>query len=111
MNNWKKGKTILATKRCFRKWKKPSGKFGGKYLAANIPMEQGNKGNAMKSKSSITQQDIASALQRFISRGGVINHLPDQKYQSSKMIGDEKYQVYESISGLSKIANTGDSPL
>lgn len=74
-------------------------------------MEQGNKGNAMKSKSSITQQDIASALQRFISRGGVIHHLPDQKYQSSKMIGDEKYQVYESISGLSKIANTGDFTL
>ena len=74
-------------------------------------MDLGNKGNAMKFKKRITQQEIAAALQQFISKGGVINHLPDQKYQSSKMIGDEKYQVYESISGLSKIANIGDAPL
>ena len=74
-------------------------------------MVQGNKGNAMKKKTRITQQEIAAALRRFIGRGGVINHLPDQKYQVAKMIGDEKYQVYESISGLSKIASVGDSPL
>lgn len=74
-------------------------------------MDQGNKGSAMKKNKRITQQEIAAALRRFISRGGVIDHLPDQKYQVSKMIGDEKYQVYESISDLSKIANSGDSSL
>ena len=72
-------------------------------------MDRGNKGNAMKKKTRITQQEIAAALRQFIGRGGVIHHLPDQKYQIAKMIGDEKYQVYESISDLSKIASIGDS--
>ena len=72
-------------------------------------MDRGNKGNAMKKKTMITPQEIAVALRQFISRGGVIHHLPDQKYQIAKMIGDEKYQVYESISDLSKIASIGDS--
>lgn len=65
----------------------------------------------MKNKKRVTQQEIAGALQRFIGKGGVIHHLPDQKYQSSKMIGDEKYQVYETFSGLSKIASNMDSLL
>ncbi|MCH8887244.1 MAG: hypothetical protein IIC13_11685, partial [SAR324 cluster bacterium] len=47
----------------------------------------------MKKKTRITQQEIAAALRQFIGRGGVIHHLPDQKYQIAKMIADGKYQV------------------
>lgn len=74
-------------------------------------MEQGNKGNAMKNKKRVTQSEIAAALQQFISKGGVIHHLPEQQYRTLKMIGDEKYQVYETISGLSELASIGDSLL
>lgn len=63
----------------------------------------------MRAKLHITKDEITAALQRFIKNGGVIHHLPDQEYRMAQTIGDEKYDAYESMSDLSKIANTGDS--
>ena len=57
----------------------------------------------MKRKSQISQQEVSAALQRFLSKGGVIMKLPDQRYNTQPMIGEEKYDVYETINELSEL--------
>lgn len=63
----------------------------------------------MKSKNKISHLDVSAALQKFINDGGMINHLPDQECDTTQTIGEEKYDIYESMTGLDKLANTGDT--
>lgn len=58
----------------------------------------------MKRRSTITQQDISTALLRFLNSGGVISKLPDQSFNGQHTIGEEKYEVYETIADLSNMA-------
>ena len=97
----------------FPKLEKPIREIWQKKMVAEIPMEQGNKGNAMKNKKRVTQSEIAAALQQFISKGGVIHHLPEQQYCSSRMIGDEKYGPwrYEEVVGFVRADRLSPSDL
>ena len=63
----------------------------------------------MKARGKITQVEVSAALQKFIKKGGMIKRLPDQEYKPATPIGEEKYQIYEPISDLSKIADNGDT--
>ncbi len=63
----------------------------------------------MKSKKKISHHEVSQALQKFINDGGMINQLPAQEYKSAQTIGEDKYDIYESMSGLDKLANTSDS--
>jgi len=58
----------------------------------------------MRKRSSplipITHEDIDDAMEQFLDKGGHISVLPQQKVTTIKVIGAEKWDVYESIRDL-----------
>ena len=54
----------------------------------------------MKNKMIITQEDVAQAIKKFTASGGMIVKLPDQEFHTSKVVGSEKYQNFESVAAL-----------
>lgn len=54
----------------------------------------------MKRHDSISQEEVSVAIQQFLSKGGLIERLPIQENKNSKVIGEEKYEIYESFANL-----------
>lgn len=60
----------------------------------------------MKIKPKVSQEEVSAALQQFLNKGGVIMKLPDQPHAIQPMIGEEKYEVYETIKDLSAMSQS-----
>ena len=56
--------------------------------------------NKPMSKQKITQDEIAQAIAKFQASGGIINRLPEQRYQSTKYVGAEKSGGFETLSSF-----------
>ena len=59
----------------------------------------------MKHMDKISQHDVSAAMARFLASGGIINKLPDQNYKPSRMVGEEKYAIYETLNKLQSLTN------
>ena len=57
----------------------------------------------MKNKKNINQNEISAALRKFLKNGGIIRQLPEEKFQGSQLVGEEKYQIYEPLSKLTAL--------
>ncbi len=44
-------------------------------------------------------------MAKFLALGGIINRLPEQRYKPSRMIGEEKYAIYEPLNTLQSLTN------
>lgn len=51
-------------------------------------------------RPGISHGEIEEAMKFFFERGGKINILPEQKSSSVTIIGQDKWNVYESIGEL-----------
>ena len=61
-----------------------------------------------KATTQVSHADVAAAMTRFLKRGGIIKHLPEQKALLAGTVGAEKYEVFESLSDLPVVADAGD---
>lgn len=71
-------------------------------------METG-RGNTMRSKNKITQDEVSVAMYQFMKCGGHIQKLPDQNYCAAHPIGEDKYEAYESLSALDSLISPNDT--
>jgi hypothetical protein len=62
----------------------------------------------MSNQAKISQEEVSAALQRFLKKGGAIVKLPDQNYIQAHPVGEDKYEIYESITDLSLLANSAE---
>lgn len=53
-----------------------------------------------KNQQSISHTEIDNAVQEFLSVGGKITHLPDQKLYVPTVIGGDRWDAYENISNF-----------
>ena len=54
----------------------------------------------MKRNTELSHQELYSAIQKFVREGGLIKKLPEQNAKRRDVIGEEKYEMYESVSKL-----------
>ena len=54
----------------------------------------------MKRNVQVSHQEVSSAIQKFVREGGLIKKLPEQSAKRRDIIGEEKYEMYESVSKL-----------
>lgn len=59
----------------------------------------------MKHAQKISQHDVTAAMAKFLASGGIVNKLPDQNYKPSRMVGEEKYAIYEPLNMLQSLTN------
>lgn len=61
-----------------------------------------------KPGSQVSHSDVSAAIARFLKDGGMIKKLPEQKAMTSGTVGADKYEAFETLSDLSKVADGGD---
>ena len=50
----------------------------------------------------ISQEEVSAAIQQFLKEGGLIEHLPNQGSPEGKVVGESKYDIYESFNDLTQ---------
>ena len=51
-------------------------------------------------KKEISHQDVQAAINKFMKSGGMIDKLPEQGAHDRRMVGEDKYQIYETLTTL-----------
>lgn len=59
----------------------------------------------MKHVGKISQHDVSAAMAKFLAFGGIVKKLPDQNYRPSRIVGEEKYAIYEPLNMLQSLTN------
>ena len=59
----------------------------------------------MKHVVTISRHDVSAAMAKFLASGGIVNKLPDQNYRPSRIVGEEKYAIYEPLNMLQSLTN------
>lgn len=63
----------------------------------------------MGTKKKITHTEVSSAMYQFMKCGGHIEKLPDQNYCAAHPIGEDKYEVFESLDDLDTLTSSNDT--
>ncbi len=63
----------------------------------------------MSTKKKITQDEVSAAMYQFIKCGGHIQKLPDQNYCAAHPVGEDKYEVFETLSDLDSLTSSNDT--
>jgi len=48
----------------------------------------------------VSHQEVFAAIQKFVREGGLIKKLPEQSAKRRDIIGDDKYEMYETVSNI-----------
>ena len=54
----------------------------------------------MKRNNQVSHQEVFAAIQKFVREGGLIKKLPEQSAKRRDIIGDDKYEMYETVSNI-----------